>query len=1390
MNSQRLEQLRSCCRDDAAFEQMKAILLTDIRQQYLETLDVPTVAASLASPSSSPALALSPSPDHHPEPSRPIAHNHRPILLRVIARIRSSLEPQVVLRVTTNEVRQLVQADRVSIFRFTAHTHYREGEFVAEDVAPGLPSVLRDASWNPCFGDRFAARYQQGYVHVVSDLHATTLGDYYLQQLFDLGVRASITLPINRDDQLWGLLCVHQCHAAREWTADEIELVSHVAGQVGVALQQAELLSRTKDALGQSEIKFQRLAERVPGIIFQGMFDFQANLSFSYISPGCQWIYGFTAGEILRNPSLVIEAVHPEDVTAFEAAIETAIQTLRPWRWEGRIQMPSGEIKWLRGDAHLELREEGILADGLLIDITEQKQTEAALRTSESEIRALFAAIPDTVFVIDSSGRLRRLSNAQPVRLYHGVEERSDKTLADLFPSAEADRFLGYVQQVLQTQQTMTTEYALGDAGQERWFSASISPVTSDTVIWVARDITDRRQIEEALRASELEYRTLVENANSAIIRWDAQGTITFFNEFAQRFFGYSEEEILGQSILGTILPPIDSQGNDLAAMLQDVIQHPEHHITHEHENMRRNGDRVWLEWTNKAFLDEQGNLISMLSVGLDATERRRAQQALEQATREANAANRAKGEFLAMMSHEIRTPMNAVIGMTGLLLDTDLTPEQRDFAETIRNSGDALLTIINDILDFSKIESGKLDLEEHPFNLRDCIEGVMDLLAPKAAEKQLELLYVIEPQVPEVVQGDVTRLRQVLMNLLSNAVKFTDSGEVVITVTAQQLGRSNTITPESSMPLLPTYPNIYPIYELGFSVRDTGIGIPPNRLDRLFRSFSQVDTSTTRQYGGTGLGLAISKRLCEMMGGTLWVESHGHVGGEPPADWQPFSGSWQPGARSSDGYEPQGATFHCRIVVPAVTLSTALSAQSQFAAGLAGKRLLIVDDNTTARQILTWQAQAWGMVVQSVSSGNNALHRLSQGNVFDVAIIDMQMPVMDGITLATIIQQQPQHKHLPIVLLTSVGRLASPPEPFNPKLAAYLHKPIKPSQLYAALHRVLAPEHTTTNLPRPHEEKPETDLAKQLPLRILLAEDHAVNQKLALLLLKRLGYRADVAGNGIEVLDALRRQFYDVILMDVQMPEMDGLAAAQQICREWSVANRPYIIALTASAMQGDREECLNAGMDDYITKPIQFEALVQVLKRSQARVRLQETRTLPQELLRAALERPVEHLSPAMAALDGATPAVLPTMTPAAPADPAISATTPAPMSAPATPPLSDPILDPDTLAAIRAMADDEEDNFLADMIDCYLQDTPTQMETVLTAISHNDAAALKQSSHPLKSMSAAVGANSFAALCHDLEVMAASGSIHLDPKQVDRLQASYQQVCTALEHLRSTL
>jgi PAS domain S-box-containing protein len=545
-------------------------------------------------------------------------------------------------------------------------------------------------------------------------------------------------------------------------------------------------------------------------------------------------------------------------------------------------------------------------------------------------------------------------------------------------------------------------------------------------------------------------------------------------------------------------------------------------------------------------FRDEEGRVLGFVGISRDITDLRQAQIALEQAKEEAEAGTRAKSEFLANMSHEIRTPMNAVIGMTGLLLDTSLTHEQRDFVETIRNSGDSLLSIINDILDFSKIESGKIELESQPVDLRNCIEESLDLLSGQASKKGLDLVYLVHEPCPAALLGDVTRLRQVLVNLVSNAVKFTPKGEVFVQVSAEPLGRGK--------------------HRFHFAVKDTGIGIKPEKMARLFQSFSQVDASTTRQFGGTGLGLAISRRLCQLMGGDLWCESE----------------------------YGRGSTFHFTVEAdvaqgqPRVFLR---SAQPQ----LDGRSVLIVDDNPTNRQILTLQTKSWGMVPAAASSGEEALEWLQEGRKFDVALLDWHMPEMDGLTLARKLQTDEHTCTLPLVMLTSRATRSLATEGI--KFEAHLTKPVKPSQLFDVLIQHFSREGKLVDGGTGEKRSSRAGGSRK---KILLAEDNAINQKVALLTLQKLGHDIHVASNGLEVLDALKKENYDIILMDVQMPEMDGLEATRRIREEFKGAARPWIIAMTANAMVEDREICLSAGMDDYLSKPVKLEAIEDALSRA----------------------------------------------------------------------------------------------------------------------------------------------------------------------------------------------
>jgi PAS domain S-box-containing protein len=776
------------------------------------------------------------------------------------------------------------------------------------------------------------------------------------------------------------------------------------------------------------------------------------------------------------------------------------------------------------------------------------------------------------------------------------------------------------------------------------------------------REVQRQRQYSEAL----------VETSPVAIVTVDLTGKVVGWNPGAERLFGYAPGEALGQSLDDLVAAP--EMRDEVQAALRQALQGER--VRAITRRARKDGTVVDVETSGMPVVVD-GATVGIIAIYHDITD-------LLRARREAEAANEAKSVFLATMSHEIRTPMNAVIGMSGLLLNTPLTDEQREYAEVVRQSGDALLTVINDILDFSKIEAGKLELESQPFDLRECVEAALDLVASRAAEKGLDLAYVVGEGTPAAVVGDVTRLRQVLLNLLSNAVKFTERGEVVLSVSGARLDG----TPS--------------LYEVTFSVRDTGIGIAADRLGRLFQSFTQVDASTTRRYGGTGLGLAISQRLVELMGGRIQVTS-------------------EPG---------RGSEFRFSIQAAAAAAPTRRDL-SGIQPSLEGKRVLVVDDNATNRRILAAYLNAWGMPVRATGSPREALEWLQANERFDLGILDMHMPDMDGLALARAARQHPAGADLPLVLFTSLGRREARAE--DEGFAAYLNKPIKPSQLFDALVAVLADRPVHVRERRVARSELDPDMARRHPLRILLAEDNVVNQKVALRLLEQLGYRADVAANGLEAVDALARQMYDVVLMDVQMPELDGFEASREINRRWPGQARPRLVAMTANALQGDRELCVAAGMDDYVSKPVRVDELIAALERSPRR------------------------------------------------AEPGTGGGPPLPSASDTGP------IDRTALARLAATMGGP---FVAELIDTFVEDARQLITGLAAALAGKDVDGVRRAAHSLKSTSESLGATGLTALARDLEARARAGILDGAGERVERLAGEYERTARALGQVRHDL
>ncbi len=647
-----------------------------------------------------------------------------------------------------------------------------------------------------------------------------------------------------------------------------------------------------------------------------------------------------------------------------------------------------------------------------------------------------------------------------------------------------------------------------------------------------------RESRNEAIKLSQVAART-----SNMVVVTSPTGEIEWVNAAFERVTGYEMAEVIGGRP-GDLLQGPESDPETIHFMRECL--HRGEGFNVEIVNYFKSGDPYWVQIEVQPIYADDGSLLNFMAVETDITERKQVALDLRRARDEAEAANRAKSEFLANMSHEIRTPLNGILGVASILHDMEMTQQQQEYVDIIKRSGDSLLTIINDILDFSKIEANKLELEIQPFDLRKCVEDSLDLFSSSASKKGVDLAYSIAPHVPVGLIGDETRLRQILVNLVSNAVKFTERGEVVVSVEGAELEDDK--------------------FNLQLFIKDTGIGMTQPETERLFQAFSQVDASMTRKYGGTGLGLAICKRLCELMGGQIGVKSEKGVG-------TTFSFDVNVGVNNS---------------APAETWELKDDA-------LKGHTVLVVDDNTTNRIILMQFLQSWGINVRSAANGVEALYHIKHDPQIELAILDVQMPEMDGVTLAK--EATKVRPELPMVVFSSVGYRDRQFNALN--VTGYLNKPLRPREL----HRILLQNFRPQDMPKKKVRDNamfDSEMGERLKLSILIAEDNVVNQRVAVGILKRLGFQADVVSNGIEVLDALKLRDYDVILMDIQMPEMDGLQATERIVQQYPEDERPYIVALTAHALQGYREQYMSAGMQDYISKPIVVKELRAALERA----------------------------------------------------------------------------------------------------------------------------------------------------------------------------------------------
>ena len=914
-----------------------------------------------------------------------------------------------------------------------------------------------------------------------------------------------------------------------------------------------------------------------------------------------------------------------------------------------------------------------------------QRELEAALQDSNAFYHSLVETIPQNIFRKDLKGRFTFANSRFCQTVKQPASSIIGKTDFDLFPPELASKYQEDDRRVIEQRSSFSAIEQHRDLdGNTLYVRIIKSPLFGPNgeltgvqgIFW---DETERYKAEEALAYERDLLRAMLDNIPDSIYFKDRQSRfLAISRSLAIRLGLNSPNEAVGK----TDKDFFSKVHADEAWMDEQAILRTGQPIVAKTEReCRLDGRERWVLTTKVPLKNRQGEITGTFGISKDITELKEAEVELARARDAALESARMKSEFLANMSHEIRTPLNAIIGMTGLLLDTEISGDQRDFAETIRNSADSLLNIINDILDFSKIEAGKMAIENIDFDLSEVVEGTAELLAENAQQKDVELAAWIHEDVPRHLRGDPGRLRQVLTNLIGNGVKFTDRGEVVLQVHKVRESEGKVV--------------------LRFSVKDTGIGIAEDAQMRIFQAFVQADGSTTRRYGGTGLGLAISRQLVELM--------HGEIGFE-----------------STLG---KGSTFW--FTVP-LGVQAEQGRTEAMASTLEGFRILMVDDNETNREIVHHQILSWRMRNGSAQNGADALQMLEQaaaaGDPFHLAILDMQMPGMDGLSLARAIKANPAIAGTQLIMMTSLGYLPEERRWREAGIAAYLIKPVKETRLFDALISVLRGA-TWQRRVAAHAASPDKSMRRTV--RLLVAEDNIVNQKVALRQIQKLGYSADAVANGLEVLHAIKNIPYDIILMDCQMPELDGYEATRLIRSEENKlrkgGGRIYIIAMTANALLGDREECLTAGMDDYISKPVRIDEM------------------------EAAIGRGLKSIADARENTDAE-------------------------------------ILDAEVMKGVRDLRTPGEIDPLTELIDLFLHDTPIRIAKILDNFKAGDPVELERAVHSLKGSASNLGAKALAEACGEVMNISRSGKVP-EAAAVARILSEFDRLKPQLEREKNS-